>query len=267
MNTPTTRNATRLSPKRSLLARKAGILLAVAAMLSTVVPSLTAYADSKGRGRDNPLVYNPAAKVHGKSLTDWLLTYWRWSFTGADLAESVVNGVQLMPIPAEEQISGAGTAEDPALLRGRIQFTLPEGTPFVLPASAWTQERFNDGRPDELPFAEDRYLEGISPTLTIDGQVVLSDANEAAFHIPPTPFDPVVLYDEPTSYGSIGVVAIQTVGVVVKPLKKGRHVVHLYEPYIIPGFSFGIIYDNTWEITVTEKHDEDEDHADSHRRH
>lgn len=251
MNTLTTSNAT--PPKRSLLARKAGILLAVAAMLSPLVTPLTAQADSKGKGRDNPLVYPPTAKVHGKSLTDWLLTYWRWSLTGADPAESLVNGVQLLPIPAEEQISGSGTAEDPALLRGLIQLNLPEGTPFVLPASAWTQERFNDGRPDELPFAEDLYLEGISPTLTIDGRVVLSDANEAAFHIPPTPFDPVVLYDEPTSYGSIGVVAIQTVGVVVKPLSKGKHTVHLYEPYIIPGFSFGIIYDNTWEITVTGK--------------
>lgn len=175
--------------------------------------------------------------------------------------------MQLLPIPAEEQISGSGTDSDPSLLRGRLQLTLPEGTSFVLPTSAWTQERFNDGRPDELPFPEALYLAGISPMLTIDGRVVLSDANEAAFHVPPIPFDPVVLYDQPTSYGSIGVVAIQTVGVVVKPLKKGKHIVHLYEPYIIPGFSFGLIYDNTWEITVTDGHHEDENDDRSHHRH
>ena len=39
------------------------------------------------------------------------------------------------------------------------------------------------------------------------------------------------------------------------------------KPYIIPGLSFGIIYDNTWEITVTDEHDEAENCNRSRHRH
>lgn len=44
----------------------------------------------------------------------------------------------------------------------------------------------------------------------------------------------------------------QGCGVVGLPLPPGRHVMRLHEPYIIDalGFSFGVIYDNTWIINV-----------------
>ena len=41
------------------------------------------------------------------------------------------------------------------------------------------------------------------------------------------------------------------------PLPVGVHVIHLYEPYIIPAGAyppipdgFGLIFDNTWTVTV-----------------
>ena len=39
----------------------------------------------------------------------------------------------------------------------------------------------------------------------------------------------------------------------VPPLPAGDHTLTLYEPYIIDGvlgFSFGVIYDNTWKLKV-----------------
>lgn len=49
----------------------------------------------------------------------------------------------------------------------------------------------------------------------------------------------------------------QGVGIVSHPLSVGVHVIHLYEPWVIPAGAFvglpggiGQIYDNTWIITV-----------------
>ena len=93
--------------------------------------------------------------------------------------------------------------------------------------------------------------------LTIDGSTVISDANKAAFYIPPTYFDPIVMYPAPSSYGSVAAVFYQGVGFVSQPLAVGKHVIHLYEPFIIkpgdyPGLpaGLGLIYDNTWTINV-----------------
>ncbi len=79
---------------------------------------------------------------------------------------------------------------------------------------------------------------------------------EDRYYIPSTLFDPPIVYPEPTSYGSIGAIAFQGVGIVALPLPVGEHIMRLYEPYIIadppPGIgAFGVVYDNVWTITVT----------------
>jgi hypothetical protein len=216
-------------------------------------------ADLAAKKLKAPKINQPGATAHGKSLAEWLGIYWRWNLSGADPAQSRVGKVQLLPIPAGEQISGTGTPDDPAVLHGRIEMTLPAGTPFVLSLFAWIVERY-DGYPavsDDLAIDNDALLAGVSPHLTIDGRTVVTDANEAGFYIPPTPFDPIVVYPTPSSYGSVAALFFQGVGFVSAPLTPGVHEIHLYEPYIIEEgvyppipSGFGTIYDYTWIITV-----------------
>jgi len=201
----------------------------------------------------------PNSDAYGKSLTEWLTVYWQWYFTGADPAESKVGPVELLPLPAGEFVSGSFTPEDPALLRGEIEITLRPGTPFVLPLYAWTTERYQGYPlvPDDPQMDGTVALGSGHPTLTIDGKVVITDANKAAYFVPHTPLDPIAEYPVPTDYGSVASTSFQGVGVVGNPLSPGTHVIHLYEPLILqpgdyPGLpgGVGVIYDNTWIITV-----------------
>jgi hypothetical protein len=98
------------------------------------------------------------------------------------------------------------------------------------------------------------------PSLTIDGRTIITDANKAAFYIPATDFDPILVYPTPSSYGSVGAVSYQGVVFVSPPLTPGRHVIHLYEPLIFPAGAYaglpdglGLVYDNTWIVTVKPK--------------
>ena len=238
--------------------RKTCKIAGALALALTLAMNLTAPAGNNGSGA--PRIAPPNSMAFGKSLAQWLSIYWRWNYSGADLANSVVDGVQLMPLPAGDQISGSWTPQDPALLRGKLEITLPAGTPFVLPEFAWVGERY-PGWPavnDDPPIANTVALASASPTLTIDGKVVISAANKAAFYIPPTYFDPIVTYESPSASGAVAAVFFQGIGFVSPPLSVGVHVIHLYEPLIIPAGAYsglpdgiGIIYDNTWIITVT----------------
>jgi hypothetical protein len=201
-----------------------------------------------------PRIAPPGSHAYGRTLTEWLSTYLRWGLTGADPAQSTVGPVMLLTIPAGAYVSGAGTPDDPALYRGQIEMTLRPGTPFVLPLATWTVERYAGypSTPDDPAIPDAEFIAGVSPTLYIDGRLVVSDANKAAFYVPLTAFDPIVVYPTPTSYGSVAAVAFQGYGIVSPPLSVGRHVIHLYEPYIIQTtLSLGVIYDNTWIVTVS----------------
>ncbi len=237
--------------KIKTLVTTAALALATVAVLLWVNPVGAA-------GGKNPLIVPPNSHAYGNSLTEWLSIYWRWYYSGADMAQSKVGDVQLMPLPVGDLISGSGTPDDPALYRGQLEITIPEGTPFVLPEYAWVGERYEGYPtvPDDVAIPDATLLAGVDPLLTIDGIPVITAANQALYYIPPTPFDPIVVYPTPSSYGSVAAVFFQGVGVVVKPLPVGQHTIKLYEPYIIRAdasnpFNFGTIYDNTWHITVT----------------
>jgi hypothetical protein len=51
--------------------------------------------------------------------------------------------------------------------------------------------------PDDLPINNAVLVASAHPTLTIDGNVVLTDANKAAYYVPNTMFDPLVVYPTP----------------------------------------------------------------------
>ena len=219
---------------------------------------MTAVPCSAERGEGVSGIAPGHSHAYGKTLTEWLETYWRWSYTGADPAQSTVGHVQLMPLPAGAYISGSGTPADPALYRGQLEITLIAGTPFVLPEFAWVWERYNNGTPDDVLMPDSVALANAHPRLTFDGRTVLSDANKAAYYVPHTAFDPIVVYPAPTSYDSIAALSFQSVGVVGEPMSVGRHVIHLYETLIapdgaapaVPPGGIGVIYDNTWIVTV-----------------
>ena len=200
----------------------------------------------------NPANNDLNSRVYGKTLSEWLGIYWRWFYsTDADPAQSMVGRVKLLPLPAGEAVVGAGTPEDPQLLRGQLKVTLRAGTPFVLPLAVWTAERYNNNSPDEEGVPDADFLAGVSPHAFIDGRLVVSTATRRSLYVPLTAFDPIVTYPKASSYNSIAAIAYQGYGIVIRPLSVGTHVVHLYERYVIrrPA-AFGLIYDNTWIITV-----------------
>jgi hypothetical protein len=230
-----------------------------AASLALVFASVVWTAPALAGDKNVPRVSPPASQAYGKTLGQWLSAYWRWFYSGADPAQGQIGGVKLMPLPEGIYDSGGWTPDDPALLIGEINVTLCPGTPFVLPLVSWVGERYGGypGVPDDQAIADAKLLAGVSPTFTIDGRTVVTDANEAAFYVGQTYFDPIVVYPQPSSYDSVAAVFFQGTGIVSPPLPVGQHTMHLVEPYIIrdgdylPGFSWGFIYDNTWNVTVT----------------
>ena len=176
--------------------------------------------------------------------------YWRW-FLGSDQnpAQSMVGNVKLMPNP-DQEFSGEGTEENPLLVIGELEITLRPGTPFVLPLFATYGETYNNGTPDDDPALYADRLETISMHLTIDGRMVVSDANKAAFYVPATDFDPPVAYPESTDYGSVAAIWFLGVGIVSPPLSVGQHVIRLDGTDIVPGV-YSVIFQNTWHVTVT----------------
>jgi hypothetical protein len=201
-------------------------------------------------GGGAPRIAPPGSHAYGKTLTEWQTAYWRW-FLGSDQdpAQSMVGNVKLMPNP-DQDFSGSGTPEDPLRVVGDLEITLRPGTPFVLPLVAIYGERYNNGTPDDDPVDYADRLDTISMHLTIDGRTVVSDANQGAFYVPATDFDPPVVYPEPTAYGSVAAIWLLGAGIVSPPLSVGQHVIRLDGTDIVPGV-YSVIFQNTWYVTVS----------------
>jgi len=208
-----------------------------------------------GKAKGVPRVSPPNSKAFGKSLAQWMEIYWRWAYGGGS---NMVKNVELLQLPAGVQVGGSGTPEDPAHYVGEIDIDLKPGTPFVLPEFAWIAEKYNNGTPDDPCIPDSIMLPSVSSmSLTIDGMLVISDANKEDFYTSCTPFVPPVVYTEPSSYGSIEAIAFQGAGFVSPPLPVGDHVIKLYEQWVFSYeysptqiFSVAVIYDNTWNLHV-----------------
>jgi len=191
----------------------------------------------------------PASTAFGKTLTEWLSTYWQWSLsTAADPNQSTVGQVQLLPLPSEDFLGGSGTPNDPFAFAGELAITLRPGTPFVLPLLTLYGESYNNGTPADDPSSFSGTT--MSATLTIDGRTVLSPANDSAFTVGTTFFHPAVVYPEPTSYGSVAAIWFQALGFVSPPLSVVSDVFHMNGALDVPGF-FSETFDNTWTVTVS----------------
>jgi hypothetical protein len=233
--------------KRNLKHLKITTLVGMMALVVAIVMTALWVSPLGAAGSGAPRIAPPNSHAYGKTLTEWLDTYWRWYLDGSDMAKSKVGRVQLMPLPTGD--CTRETEDGPWTCIGELEITLPPGTPFVLPLISWIGERYAGypGVPDDLPFPDDVFLAGIHPELKIDGRTIISDANKARFYVPATDFDPIVEYPSPSSYGSVAAIFFQSVGFVSPPLSPGEHVIHLYEPVTF----YNLIYDNTWIVTVS----------------
>jgi hypothetical protein len=201
----------------------------------------------------------PDSHAFGKTLAEWGNSWWQWSLAGPYPSAGKVGHVQLLPFSKLEMLSGTGTPEDPLVLAGEMEYMLKPGTPFVLVAANYYRELYQDGS-IHLPMTEALQLEDVNLVITIDGETVVSEANEAAFYVPETRFDPIIFYPTPTFYGSVAALYFQGFCFVHPPLQPGRHLMHLHVSWNIPAGvqpnipdGQGSIGDANWTITVSPK--------------
>lgn len=206
------------------------------------------------------LVVSPERSFQGKTLGQWLTLYWAWFNRGQNPATND-GRVYFMPLPN-------ALDDDPddgvTIQRGHLDITIPEGTPFVLPIVGWISERYTpeSGIPDDADLSNACFDPKLDPRgcffapipaskfnaihvwVTLDGERILD--NTSRFYVEPTAFDPPVVYDAPTSYGSTATIRHQTIGFIAKPLPVGVHHITNYVDYGPLSFFF----DNSWTITV-----------------
>lgn len=196
----------------------------------------------------------PQSKAYGHTLSEWMGMYLLW-YLGIEESDHV-GKVQFLPLPVGVPVDGSGTAADPATLVGELDITLKPGTPFVLPVVFWYAEVYMDGTVD--PFMPDAVFTESNVLVTIDGKVIINSERDdlSSFYVPPTAYDPVMYYDAPTPYGSVGVIGYQGLAFVHVPLSVGKHTIVLHSEFIAvvddPNHpvNAGQVFHNTWNITV-----------------
>jgi hypothetical protein len=188
-------------------------------------------------------------------LADLLDDWFTWAFGGNHPDHD--GRVKFLPLPAGAPVDdGTGTFDDPVTLRGEIDVTLKKNQSFVLPLAAWTREVYGDGTID--PAVPDSVFLDSHLVLKIDGKTVLDSATDdlSAYYVPTTALDRPVQYAEPTSYGSVGLVGFQGIGIELPPLPVGEHTMTLSsEVFAVVAdanhpVNTGMYFENTWNITV-----------------
>ena len=208
----------------------------------------------------------PQSSAYGKTLAQWMQIYWTWAFGGGS---DQVGRVKLLGIPSETYLGGSFTYADPGILAGHLDVTLPPGTPFVLPAVAWSLERYAHpvpGYPDDPPIPAEYFTDPSKAVVQVylDGKAVMDStkASVAPYYFGLVPLN--VTYPAPTSYGSIGAIGIQGVGAVYEPLSVGVHTLTLKDVQRIPPdpaflntdlypAGSGVVFENSWTIRVSPK--------------
>ena len=185
--------------------------------------------------------------AHGDSLGGWLVRYWDWLLGHGPNGG---NGLTFLPLPAGDWVSGSFTVEDPGVLVGETEVTIKPGQSFMLPLAVWLGEFYADGSEDASVPDSSMNLSEI--LMTIDGHTVAAKASGVAspLYVPVTRMPEPIIYDEPTSYGSIGAAYVQGFAMVHGPLTPGRHVMKLHATLFAENYGLGAVYENTWIINV-----------------
>ena len=193
---------------------------------------------------------NPAqSNAGGRSLGDWLESYWTWTLGGGEAKAGRVKNTVFLPLPA-----AAPSEEDESVLEGELPVTLRPGERFVLPLFAYIGERYleaglEDDDPADLP---DGVVSDARVLLKLDGKTLIdSEADDMSELFVETRYFPQpVVYPEPheNAPGVHAVAALwfQGFGVVQPPLSKGEHTLELFVYSDVLHFG----YHNTWHVTV-----------------
>lgn len=198
------------------------------------------------QGKIDPRIAPPHSMGFGNSLEEWMVLYWTSFLTGGP---SKVGPVYFLPLPDCAPVSGSGTPGDPLICVGEEEVTVKSGTPFILPIVAWIMEWGfeNDEYFCDEPLPDDLFGTTIFATVEIDGREILENFED--YYVPPVDFDPLITYAEPSN-GYYGACRVQGVAFLSMPLQPGEHTITNELTYIVEELGFGIIYNNTWEITV-----------------
>jgi hypothetical protein len=216
----------------------------VAAAAVVIVPLATAPVAMTA-----PKASPAQSHAHGHTLGEWMVRYFEWML---GVGPNGGNGLTFLPLPAGEYVSGSFTLDDPGILEGDLELTVKPGQSFMIPITAWLGESYLDGSVDD-PVPDASWKLG-DFHVTIDGRTVVAKAagESSPYYVPLTYFSEPIVYDEPSSYGSVAAHWVQGFGFVHSPLNPGRHVMKLHSLFLAENYGLGVQYENTWIINVTQ---------------
>jgi hypothetical protein len=224
--------------------------------LALILSTIAAILFSAGvvAGGVNP-VSPPNSNAFGKSLDDWMGSYFRQYLT-----EGVVGEKNVTFLPIECPVPGptCDCSATPTGVACWFDVTVPPGTALSLPFVSWLGWGPDDVLPPECwgqtcvgpPPVN---LREVFADATLDGQSIAEPS--AAYYVGPTDLDPPILcpLGGPDNY----CVLYQAIGVVIKPLTPGVHHLVLYSGFRgedpAPVGPWALTYNNTWNITVLPK--------------
>lgn len=223
--------------------RKLYSLLFTGTLVLLSIPSVATAAGKNGAA-------SPFSEAFGQSFPEWIRDFWAWGYTGGPQVQP--NGVFFMPIPTggpNQNWQGRNISV------GEMSLTVKPGEKLVLGVLAWLNETYDPAYniPDDVPWPKANFLPPEGEALvTLDGVELINAGNLSDFYYGPIDFEPPIMYSEPTSYHSIGILSVQGIGVVLKPLTPGTHTLTLYSWDNWQGLygAGGQGWFNTWHLTV-----------------
>ena len=163
----------------------------------------------------------PTAHPYGQPMAAWAKEYWSWQVVGQPAAQQF--GHVLFPVGPACSITGSGSLADPLIIDICAEFTIKAGTAFALPDLTLIVELYEDGSTDPFPPEEwwTKYQHLTEP-IVLDGKTVVTSSEISKYYVRDV-YDPPLMYPQPTSYGSVGVVGLQGWMMFVEPMAVGVH--------------------------------------------
>lgn len=203
----------------------------------------------------NP-VSPPTSTAFGKSLDDWIGTYFRqWLTLPAAIGEK---NVTFLPISCDASTPTCSCQGTPTEQACTFDVTVAPGTALALPFISWLGwNSLDDVLPSECwgatcPASSNPYnLTTVFADATLDGKAIAEPS--AAYYVGPTPFEPPIPCPYPGDPNNMCVL-YQAIGAVIKPLTPGNHQLYLYSGMLgedpPPAGPWALTYENTWNIRV-----------------
>ena len=200
-------------------------------------------------------VAQPDSSAQGATLAEWMKQYWVSELTGS--GDSAQGNVIFMPIPDGDLVAGDFSPDNPGVLVGEQSVTLSPGTSFVLPLLSWLGESTDPAGNCDPAFDDPSIPDALFGTpdlnavVTLDGVPIIVDNQDYLV----SRVDLGCLQPSLSGPPFTAVVFFNGVGFVANPLPPGEHTLRLLGTFIIRdpnvlGFTFGVVFDNTWHITV-----------------